>query len=204
MWPTGCPETSIITTTRRVITQELGSHWLKRSQMFKIIKPLSISVLTSQHYPYCQYHNTGHAHSPLKEHRHVPLKLQYASIVLSSRYHISHTRNNWSRHRPVYFAVLTVVKLKRNRSDINEFCLEVTTPAFPLDFQFHHLALLIDTQIYDSTIKFNLAHPTAYFSKPYGQSKPHDVNMNRLHVAIPQIRSLVLDCYLWRGHCVQV
>jgi len=68
--------------------------------------------------------------------------------------------------------VLTVVvKLKSNRSDINnQFCLEGTTPAFPLDFQFYHLVLLIDMQIYDSTIKFNLLHATAY-----GQSKPHDV-----------------------------
>ena len=62
-----------------------------------------------------------------------------------------------------------------SRLRVNEFCLNVITPAFPLDFQFYHLALLTDTQIYDSTIKFNLAHATAYFSKLYGQSKPHDV-----------------------------
>jgi len=72
--------------------------------------------------------------------------------------------------------VLTVaVKLKSNRSDINEFCLEVTTAAFPLDFQFYHLVLITNTKIYDPTIKFNLAHATAYFSKLYGQSKPHGV-----------------------------
>lgn len=68
-----------------------------------------------------------------------------------------------------------VVKLKSNRSDINEFCLDVTTPAFPLDFRFHHLVFLLDTHIYEPTVKFNLAHATAYFSKLYGQSKLHDV-----------------------------
>ena len=53
MWPTGCPETSIITTTRRVITHRSSVliDWNDR-KCFKIIKPLSTCVLTSQHYPY--------------------------------------------------------------------------------------------------------------------------------------------------------